>query len=411
MNRRAAIGVLTTAILTGCLGLEETEPGSEQSQDGNDTSVPRSTETEDSTVSPASGSTETDTPDDSASERQNSTGWTFESESPLSGPALGAERVYVGSLDQTLYAINSESGEVDWTVESSEFESTGYDFRTPLLAGNYIYARSNREVLRIKRGNGEVVGRLDSGFVTGTTELVVTSGGPGAGITAYDPANDTPIWQSDVQPLGRTYVPVLGDDIVVFGSVFDYVDAPNANRDKDTRVFALDRQTGEKVWDFTPNKFIGRSIGVAFATYNGSVAIVDEEGTIFGVDATDGTVLWKRDLERRGSGSFAPQPTTFNDIFLFATGDIYAVDPGTGDVLWTTTDNAINVTSPLPVTNNRIWVPTGDYLEPSNMISVDTSGKIQNEYEFSTGYESRPAISDNSIYISHIDQKLNKYDK
>jgi outer membrane protein assembly factor BamB len=397
MNRRAAIGVLTTAILTGCLGLEETEPRSEQSQDGNDTSVPRSTET--------------DTPDDSASERQNSTGWTFESESPLSGPALGAERVYIGSLDQTLYAIDSESGEVDWTVESSEFESTGYDFGTPLLAGDYIYARSNREVLRIERSNGEVVGQLDSGFVTGTTELVVTSGGPGAGITAYDPANDTPIWQSDVQPLGKTYVPVLGDDIVVFGSVFDYVDAPDADRDKDTRVFALDRDSGEKLWHFTPDKFVGRSIGVAFGICDGTVAIADEEGAIFAVDATDGSIFWKQDIDRRGSGSLAPQPTMFDDVLLFATGDIYAVDTETGDIQWTISREAINVTDFPPVRNNEIWIPTGDYFEPSKLISVDISGEVQNEYEFSTGYEKLPVIGTESFYIGHTDQTLRKYSK
>jgi outer membrane protein assembly factor BamB len=334
----------------------------------------------------------------------------LESGSPLSGPALGRERIYVGNLEQTLYAINVESEEIDWKVESSEFESSGYDFRTPLLAGDYVYAKSNREVLKIDRSSGEIIGRIDSGFIAGSSELIITSGEPSAGVTAYETSDDTPLWQSDVQPLGKTYRPVLGDDIVVFGSVFDYVDAPDADRDKDTRVFALDRETGEKLWDFTPSKFVGRSIGVAFAIYNGTVAIADEEGSIFAVDATDGSVLWEQDIERRGSGSFAPHPTTVGDIFLFATGDIFAVRAETGNIQWSISSESIHATNALPVTDNTVWIPTGDFFESSKLIRVNTSGEVQHEREFSIGYEKLPAVGDENFYISHTDRTLRKYD-
>jgi outer membrane protein assembly factor BamB len=394
MNRRTVLGTSITALLTGCLQFEETDPEGEEPQPGNETLNPESTPNQ----------------QDSTNQSSDSTEWVFESDSPLSGPATGSDRVYIGDFNQTLYAIDSDSGETELTVESNEFESTGYDFHTPVLLNNFVYARSNGEVLKINQNSGDVVKRFDSLFVSGDSEMVVIIG-QGDGVAAYNPADGTRIWQSDIEPgYGHTYKPVLGEDVVVFGSVSDYVDDPDADRDKDTRVFALNRQTGDKVWDFTPSKFVGRSIGLAFATYAGIVAIADEDGAIFGVDATDGEVLWEQSIERRGSGTFAPQPTTFDDLFVFATGDIYGIKAENGAIQWTTSSDAAHVTSRLPLSDDKIWVPTGDFHEPSNLIDINVHGDVQNKYEFSTGYEKPPAIGNSSFYISHTNQKLRKYD-
>ncbi|RJX44429.1 hypothetical protein DM826_02085 [Halonotius aquaticus] len=341
------------------------------------------------------------------------TTWEFEADAPLTSPVSDGETVYVGSLNQSLFAINRTTGETEWSVSSEQFSSSELTMANPFILEDSIVAQTDQDIVRIDKDSGEVqaamTGYPGAEFATVSAEMVVGEE-VGEGVTAYESIEGPRLWQSGISTgYGHTYSPLIGDDIVLFATVSDYVNSPDADRDKDTRVFALDKDSGQKRWDFTPDDFIGRSAGIAYTLYD-DIVVVDNEGKIFGLSGTDGSVLWEDEIERRGSGSSAPQPIPFEGNFWLVSGDIVSFQFETGTTNWTVSPESIHLTSKPPTQESMTWVPTGDFFEPSAITSISQDGTIGDTYDFPQSFEKSPAVDAGSVFISHSDGVLRAYD-
>lgn len=223
--------------------------------------------------------------------------WSVKTELPFSGgPGVSDERVYVGTIDGEVLAFDRENGDVLWRgVVSSEVLST------PVEAGGVVVVRSidgrvfglsvddgtrswiydHAVPLLTLRGSGPPLARAGAVFI----------GYDNGEVVALRASDGTQLWeQAIISPEGRTELERLAD-----------VDGPMALVASDLiaasyrgRVAALAAQSGQLLWF----KDIASSTGVSVDRTN--LAVSDRDGALWVLDRRNGSELWKQDqLARR----------------------------------------------------------------------------------------------------------------
>jgi outer membrane protein assembly factor BamB len=205
---------------------------------------------------------------------------------------------------------------------------------------------------------------------------------------------------------------VIGEDIVVFASVYD---TASEGRSKETEVNALDIETGKKVWSLQRDELTEGSVEVASTIHNGIVGIVIDTGRVYDVDASDGTVLWEAETSHRRDpnrgGNDIPTPIVFGDQFVLCSEEVQAFNVETGERNWTVGSRLPEIRTIPPVIDGTVYYPTAnDSGEYGGILGVTVDGEITTEVEIPTSFETLPAVGrEQQYYISHSDATLRKY--
>jgi outer membrane protein assembly factor BamB len=212
--------------------------------------------------------------------------WTFVTGDKIwSTPAYDGQTLYVGSFDRSVYAVDSASGNELWS-----FATQGPVIATPLVAdGKIIVASFDRQIYCLDAATG--------------AELWTFSGGGGA--------TNTPqkwFWANPVLVNGNIYAPNM-----------------------DGRVYLLNASNGNLVSTFDLQSPVVSSPAV----YEGKVIAATEEGKVYVLDAATGAKSEIRDLNQT-----VRAPLIVENSVLYVhtqTGEsVYALNPVTGAVLWYT---------------------------------------------------------------------------
>jgi outer membrane protein assembly factor BamB len=183
--------------------------------------------------------------------------WKFETKQALwSAPVTDGARIYFGSLDRKVYAVNARSGQPAW-----EKELAGAIVASPVLGED---------------------GRL----------YVNTFGGV---VYALDAASGNELWQYSAGSFVWC-APLFAEGEVFFG-------------DETGIFYALDAATGVKDWNVQPNSPI---LGAPLAV-GGNVLFGDEAGDLYALDA-QGRSLWTLTV----NGKLYGAPVTAGDLILVA---------------------------------------------------------------------------------------------
>jgi outer membrane protein assembly factor BamB len=212
--------------------------------------------------------------------------WEFKTGDTIwSTPAWDGQTLYIGSFDRSVYAVESNSGNEMWS-----FATEGPVIATPLVAdGRVIVASFDRRLYCLDAATG--------------AEIWTFSGGNGIETTPQKW-----FWASPVQVNG-------------------YIYAPNM----DGKVYVVSAADGSLVTTFELQSPVVSSPAI----YQGKVITATEEGKIFVLDAASGARAEIRDLNET-----VRAPLTVENDVLYVhtqTGEsIYALNPVTGAVLWYT---------------------------------------------------------------------------
>ena len=181
----------------------------------------------------------------------------FEAGAPQwSQPASSGETIFTGSLDHNLYALNTATGQLRWSVDLG-----GAVVGTPLLVDGVVYAGSfARQLFALDAETGDELWRFT--------------------------ANDW-IWGG---PAGE------GNLILV--------------ADIQGHLFALDRESGEEIWRFEAEGGIYGSPLIA----NGLIFIGTDLGKVYAIDM-QGRTEW---VETLTTGQIYSQPVLAGELVLFA---------------------------------------------------------------------------------------------
>jgi len=274
--------------------------------------------------------------------------WTYATGSAVaSSPAVFDGGLYIGSYDRKVYALNATTGTLIWS-----YTTGGVVYSSPALADGTVYVGSDdRKVYALNATNGVLIWRYVTGDFVSSSPAVgdgrVYIGSYDRKVYALNATNGAVIWSYTTG--GVVYSsPALADGKVYIGS-------------HDKNVYVLNATTGALVWSYTTGDFVSSSPAVA----DGKVFVGSWDSNVYCLNATDGTLVWS-----------------------YATGDIVPCSPGVADgkVYIGSYDSRVYA---LDATNGMlVWsYGTGDIV-PSSSVVVDGRvyvGSCDNKvYAFST---------------------------
>ena len=259
--------------------------------------------------------------------------WTFETGGPIySSPTLHEDRVFVGSGDGNLYAVDVNTG-----IERWRFGTGGAVDSAPAVADGVVYAVSRDGSLYAVDATD---GTLRWSYATGgerkldfwdfylsdplvVGDMVVFGSGDGA-VHALDRVTGELRWRHLTGEVVHA-APVAGDGLIFVGG-FDGI------------LRALRPETGEVAWQFETEgnpSFPWGDIQRAVALVDGVLYFGSRDYRLYALDATDGRVLWS--LEESGGWIIATPLVTDAHVFFGASDGqrFYALERSTGQIEWT----------------------------------------------------------------------------
>jgi eukaryotic-like serine/threonine-protein kinase len=226
--------------------------------------------------------------------------WNFTTDGAvISSPTVANSRVYFGSQDKNIYAVDARSGDLIWKF----------------TVGDRV--ESSLAVV-----NGKVYTGTDDGYVY-----------------CLDAYNGSLIWKTFAGgfiPANFAAAVILRSSPIVVGD-YVYVGA------LDNKTYCINANDGVVKWAFQTQGYITSSPAVV----DGAVYITSQEptlGALYKLDANTGYFVWKRSLPyftTLGGGTDMHGSPTVADGSVFTSSNIkayYAVNAISGDIEWTYKD-------------------------------------------------------------------------
>jgi outer membrane protein assembly factor BamB len=189
--------------------------------------------------------------------------WTYRTFGEIpSAPVVTDDRVFVGSRDGNVYALDPSGNEV-WVRESGSTVN-GFSLRDD---GLYI-AREGGRLRKLDTRNNELWTQNFEGNVRTTpavTEDLVYAGTSDNKLYAMDRGEGIVQWEFDGANASITAPPVVVEGTVYFGC-------------QDDRVYALDAETGDRQWRFETE---GAIVNPAPVVAGGRVFIGSRDGNFY----------------------------------------------------------------------------------------------------------------------------------
>ncbi|MGH7517683.1 MAG: PQQ-binding-like beta-propeller repeat protein [Gemmatimonadales bacterium] len=286
-----------------------------------------------------------------------------------SSPAVTRDRVYVGSSDGNLYALDRSTGAVRWKRDAG-----GSVLSSPAVA---------RGLVLFATRNGTLVA-LDA--AKGTTRWSVSTG----------PARPFP-WGREGWDF---YVasPVITGDLAIFAAA-------------DGNVYALDVATGRERWRYSAGTLFRSSAAAA----EGYVVVGGADGYVYALSLADGKLRWRGETEGATLDSetegfdrktIQGSPAIAGGKVYVGSRDahLYAFDLETGKQLWRTgTPAPWVVTSPV-VWGGRIYFGSSD---GHYVAAVDPdSGKRMWLVRTPDNVIASPVLADSVLYVAEMSGNL-----
>lgn len=258
--------------------------------------------------------------------------WKFQTGNRVySSATVSNNKVFIGSGDSCLYALNSTTGALLWKLRTG-----GAVHSTPLVNHNTVYAASfDGKLYAADEATGALRWTFASGgekmydlwdyYLASPTESegVLYWGSGDKNIYALDPKTGKALWH---YPTGDVVhaTPVADSNRLYTGSFDGY-------------LYCLDKKSGKLIWKF---KTIGDTyfpkgeIQKAVAVKDGIVYFGSRDYNIYALDAQTGTGHWN--MKERGSWIIAT-PLAYGDNIYFGTSDthqFYALGARAGEDRW-----------------------------------------------------------------------------
>jgi outer membrane protein assembly factor BamB len=255
-------------------------------------------------------------------------------------PVVSGGKVYIGSGDGQMYALDALTGATLWVGAQQP---------------NYFL-------------NSAAVGH---GLVFATSLL-----GP---LIAYNADTGEIVWTSDIADPARAAPVLQGRVLYVAGN--------------EGELFALDASTGTVRWSIPPESGISNQA----PTVAGGRVFQTRTFQVTAYDARTGEQLWEQPY-----GTSASMTAARGKLFVPAD-PIVALDQATGDVIWRTPRDTFMEGAPA-VTNGLLFVPSGAGLKA---LDVETGALVWTAPAYSVW---SPAVANGVVYASNVNGEWDAFD-
>eukprot|EP00960_Hanusia_phi_P020701 609923-Hanusia_phi.AAC.1 len=262
--------------------------------------------------------------------------WSFQTGGSILHEPIASQdgtRVYVGSLDNYLYALDAATGFANWSLRT--------DGGIEMLARGradtpFLYAVTDRSLYAFDVLQGSMLwSRTVINLFPQVHSLCASPDGSklflGAGnqIFAYDSSTSSQIWSFSTIELtieNVYFVVVTPDGSMVFVGSWDY------------NVYALDANTGSKLWSY---KFGSSPLSDPLVSPDGSKLFVHVNGEMIVLNASTGAKIWQTATEPY-SFSMAINPEG-SVVYVGNVPKIIALRSEDGTQIWTRSINLAQV--------------------------------------------------------------------
>jgi len=291
----------------------------------------------------------------------------------ISSPVVAGGKVFVGSADNKLYALNESDGEILWT-----FETGGAINSTPLIAGGKVLFLSyDGFFYALDQNTGDPVWKFKTG---GESVFKVKD--------YFNGSFQPDFWDFYLSSA------TVNNGTVYFGS-------------SDSNIYALDLETGEKKWNYST----GGSVHSSPAIWENSLVVGSWDSRVYCLDTETGDKKWVYTTGRDTASyiwlGIQASPSIDNGVAYIGSRDalFYAFDISSGDTLWTKNEF------------NRSWMPSSAaigseniYTGSSDSFSFFSIDKQTGAINYSTSTKaytfSSPAIDSEMAYIGSANGRL-----
>lgn len=273
--------------------------------------------------------------------------WKFMTGGPVeAAPLLLDGTIYIGSSDFKFYALDAETGKTRWEFETVD-KILGAANYAPAPDGNghwILFGGYDEFLYCLNAGTGELVWKYGvESYINGTpavTGETVAVGGCDANLHIVGLRDGKP---KHVVPIEQY---VAGSAAISHGDVY-FGHYGN-------EVVGIDLENGERLWRYKHKSF----------PYFSSPAVTDDLVVIGGRDKTihclnrkDGTAIWT--VRTRGRIDSSPAIAGNTVIAGSEDGRIYALNLEDGDKVWTY-DLGDKITSSPAIVHGRIYIGAND---------------------------------------------------
>lgn len=313
--------------------------------------------------------------------------WRFETEFEIqSSPIASDGLVYIGSEDRHLYALNQDTGEVEWKEKFGETIERGVP---AILDDKIILAprgADGREIHALDKETGEKLWKQETtagarGPITAVDGAVYY--GDSGGMIKLDADSGEQRWEYFIEVVtSMRSGPAVVDGAVYFGTTTE-------------EVYALDAETGDELWNFSPFDAVWSDPTVVGET----VYVGSDDENVYALDANDGSEYWSTDMGERVRTSPAVHGET---VFIAAAGTVTALDSEDGSEVWSE-EIGRGIRSSPAVTNSVLYVGGRDSLYALDIETGEKRSVFQTEDRIRW---SSPAIVDDIVFIGSTDNSL-----
>jgi outer membrane protein assembly factor BamB len=333
--------------------------------------------------------------------------WRVQTGGPIrSTPAVADGRLFVGSTDGRLYALDPRTGDEIWRFHAAT-SLTG----SPAVLGPLAYVTDHASTLyALDVATGELRWRVETGaplaFPWGHESGDVYASSPvladgtvffGAGdglLYAVDATDGSVRWKSATGGRIRS-TPAVADGRVVAGSA-------------DGIVYAFAEGDGHLLWQHATEGaalvsadygFDRRTVQSSPAVVGGRVLVGARDGYFYALDADSGKRLWRQDHAVSWVNS---SPAVAEGLAVVGSSDeqfVQAVDVATGEERWRVGTAGIVWTSPA-VTGNRVVIAEG--AGRVRVLDLDSGEIVWSAWTDGALFGS-PVPVDGTIYVGSMD--------
>jgi outer membrane protein assembly factor BamB len=306
--------------------------------------------------------------------------WSFSTGRAVSSPTVANGVVYVGSVDDKLYALDAATGITKWSYTTRDYINS-----SAAVANGVVYIGSwDRWVYALDADTGAVRWMYPTGDWVDSSPAVANG-------AVYFGSWDDNVYALDADTgAGRWSYPadaaVASSPAVANGVV--YVESDNG-------FYALDAATGILKWTYPAPGFSSPAV-VNGMVYVGSGA--GSTGSIYALDAATGALKWSYRTGNRVDSS----PAVANGVVYVGSADrnVYALDAATGALKWSyRTGKWITSSSPA-VANGVVYVGSLD--GKLYALEATTGAKL---WSYATGnyVDTSPVVADGIVYFGSHD--------
>lgn len=304
--------------------------------------------------------------------------WQYETDYEVSASAIISEgTVFVASEDRHVYALDAESGDLQWTFKTNE----SIEDNAPAVLDETLFVASPRDkIYALDTESGEEIWSEDIGIHR--TGITATNGAiyyttPNR-VFARNVDDGEELWQFSAYNASYSG-PAVADGSVYFGTT-------------EEKVYSLDAEDGTEEWVFRPFDWVLSTPVVADDTvYAGS-----NDDYLYAIDTTDGSQRWRYDVGH----SVRAAPVVADGIVYISEGGTVALDPEDGTEIW-----SHQRSGDIAVVDDTVYLASG-----SSLYTHDTaSGEKLAEYQLDATISTSLAISSDTIAFGSSDYSIYSY--